>query len=225
MLRTKILRDVFSPADFDPKRRGSNVAANSERTARVEFVQKLIDFVAKNEHPTQGCVASKLAAGLDPAKTNELLQNLARVALCKLNERQRTLTATRPTRPAQQQQQSPPPQPQLPSVRVSSGQSRTSVQRPKEGSSGFSSRKTSVQDSSEVREEPRDIINKLALQSEPQLQRVAITEDNNNNKTDQLECLRMNLKKLRPKLEDITKIEQHLVEKLQVSLRKLEALA
>lgn len=52
---------------------------------KVEFIQKLIDFVARNDHPVVGCVASKVVAGLDPNKTLELLQGLASITQRKLS--------------------------------------------------------------------------------------------------------------------------------------------
>lgn len=74
---TRILRDEFNQTDFDPKKQW-------DKRAKAQFVQKLIDFAANNKLPVIGCVASKVVAGLEPNKTNELLQSLARVALRKL---------------------------------------------------------------------------------------------------------------------------------------------
>lgn len=52
---------------------------------KIDFVQKLIDFSANNEQPVVGCLAAKVVAGLEPNKTNELLQALARLAQRQLN--------------------------------------------------------------------------------------------------------------------------------------------
>lgn len=57
----------------------------------MEFVQKLINFAANNKQPVIGCVASKIVAGLEPNKTNELLQSIARICQAKLS----TLSAAR----------------------------------------------------------------------------------------------------------------------------------
>lgn len=49
----------------------------------MEFIQKLIDYAANNKQPVTNCVASRIVAGLEPNKTNELLQALARIATAK----------------------------------------------------------------------------------------------------------------------------------------------
>lgn len=59
--------------DFDEKRSWT-------KQMKVDFVQKLIDFSANNKQPVVGCLAAKVVAGLEPNKTNELLQALARLA-------------------------------------------------------------------------------------------------------------------------------------------------
>lgn len=78
---TRVLRDVFNPADFD------RVKRTWDKRLKVEFIQRLIDHLAKNEQPVVGCVAAKVIAGLEPNKTNELLQALARLARARLSGR------------------------------------------------------------------------------------------------------------------------------------------
>ena len=43
---------------------------------KVSFVQTFIDFVAHTKQLVTGCVASKVVAGLEPNKTDELLSLL-----------------------------------------------------------------------------------------------------------------------------------------------------
>lgn len=75
---TRILRDVFKPADFDTKHR------QWDRHLKTEFIQRLIDYAARNNFPVTSCVAAKVVAGLEPNKTLELLQALAKIAKQKL---------------------------------------------------------------------------------------------------------------------------------------------
>lgn len=84
---TRILRDVFNPKDFEIGHQTTKKRQTSQdiKKAKVEFVQKLINFAANNEQPVIGCVASKILAGLEPNKTNELLQSLARICQAKLS--------------------------------------------------------------------------------------------------------------------------------------------
>lgn len=82
---TRILRDVFTPADLAPlsSTDGKSVKKNWDRRAKGQFFQKLIDFVADNGQTVAFCSAPKMAAGLDASKINELLQVVARVASIK----------------------------------------------------------------------------------------------------------------------------------------------
>jgi hypothetical protein len=99
------LRNVFNPSDFETE----NKAWDKRR--KCEFVQRLIDFAANHKQPVVGCVADKLVAGLEPSKTNELLQSLAKIAQARLNgqdghpSRPRTFTrrASGSTSPPKQQ--------------------------------------------------------------------------------------------------------------------------
>lgn len=227
MSKTRILRDVFGPADLDPKRRGSRsaaaaAAASSQRYARVEFVQKLVDFVAKNNHPTQGCVASKIAAGSDPVKTNELLQNLVRVALQKLNERQRTATTMGRQSHLQQQATERTPANRKRSTAPPSG----GGQRARQGSGGAQkvAADLAVSRENSISEE-KSSDDRLSLDVEERAKsptkasipvvgsRIAEDQEEEN-----FETLRKSLKKLRSIMEDLAEVEQNLVEKLQTSL-------
>lgn len=51
----------------------------------MDFIQKLIDFVANNKLAVTNCLASRVLAGLEPNKTNELLQALAKLAIARRN--------------------------------------------------------------------------------------------------------------------------------------------
>lgn len=73
------MRDVFNPSDFDTEKR------IWDKRMKTEFIQRLIDHTAKNERPVVGCVAAKVIAGLEPNKTNELLQALASLAQVRLS--------------------------------------------------------------------------------------------------------------------------------------------
>ena len=97
------MRDVFNPNEFGGENNGNQVKSKqpkllNEKQAKVEFVQKLIDFVARNKQPVVGCVAAKIVACVEPNKSNELLQALGKVALAKQAQtssgggRQRTFT-------------------------------------------------------------------------------------------------------------------------------------
>lgn len=85
---TRTLRDAFNANELQRR--------NWDRRAKVEFVQRLIDYVAANQQPVANCAASRVVAGLEPDKTNELLQALARVVRAKLSSRRgRAQTFTR----------------------------------------------------------------------------------------------------------------------------------
>lgn len=91
---------MFNPADFDTEKR------TWDKRMKTDFIQRLIDHAAKNGQPVVGCVAAKVVAGLEPNKTNELIQALANIARVRLsgqdalNIRPRTFTrppgATKP---------------------------------------------------------------------------------------------------------------------------------
>lgn len=71
---------------------------------KVDFVQRLIDFAANHKQPVVGCLAAKVVAGLEPNKSNELLQALARIAHARLSGQGaaasgRPRTFTKPTGP------------------------------------------------------------------------------------------------------------------------------
>jgi len=78
-----------------------------DKRAKLAFVQRLIDHTARNGLCVVGCVAEKVISGLEPNKTNELLQALARLAKAKSSGivssdgRARTFTRTSAT-PASQ---------------------------------------------------------------------------------------------------------------------------
>lgn len=93
----RILRDVFSPGDFANK-------SAPDRKFKVNFCQRLIDFVAANGQPIASCPAVRVAAGSEPDKTHELLQALARLAQSRVqarNERRPRTFTRNPTSPAQ----------------------------------------------------------------------------------------------------------------------------
>ena len=108
------MRDVFNPSDFDTEKKVW------DKKMRSEFIQRLIDQTARRGVPVVGCVAAKTIAGIEPNKTNELLQALARLAQAKLSGqdapvgRPRTFTrnsvssinAQKPTRNVQTKQAS-----------------------------------------------------------------------------------------------------------------------
>lgn len=201
MAKTRILRDVFSPVDLDPNRRCS------DRHARVEFVQKLIDFVAKNKHPAQGCVASKIVAGSDAAKTNELLQNLAKVALLKLQERSRAasksraqpvrdVSATKQRLSASQQKPVPKDSPRRSSSRKSSEVQQQQQQQPKELDA-----REQVAHPARVEQATEEVTAKLLDKSEAE---------------NSAEDLVVELKNLGPKLEELAELDRCLRQKLQV---------
>lgn len=73
---TKLLKELTGPIEMEAKRRAK---IGWDRRAKVELAQQLIDFLANNKQQVSRCSASKLAAGFEPNKTNELLQALARV--------------------------------------------------------------------------------------------------------------------------------------------------
>lgn len=91
---TRTLRNVFNPSDFDTE------SKSWDKRRKTEFIQRLIDFAANHKQPVVGCVAAKLVAGLEPSKTNELLQSLAKIAQARLsgqeaNDPKRPRTFTR----------------------------------------------------------------------------------------------------------------------------------
>lgn len=71
-----MLKELAGKLDFEAKRRAQ---VGWDRRAKEAFVQQLIDFVANNKQQVTRCVASKVIAGQEPNKTNELLQALARL--------------------------------------------------------------------------------------------------------------------------------------------------
>lgn len=75
---TRTLRNVFNPSDFDTQTK------SWDKRMRTNFIQRLIDFAANHKEPVVGCVAAKLVAGLEPAKSNELLQALAKIAQARV---------------------------------------------------------------------------------------------------------------------------------------------
>lgn len=81
IVETRILRDVFKPSDLDG-------CSSWDRSAKCNFLQRLIDYAANNKQPVASLIASRLLAGLEPNKTNELLQSLGRIAQLKVGERQ-----------------------------------------------------------------------------------------------------------------------------------------
>lgn len=61
-----------------------------ERRARVLLIQALIDYVGRQGEPVLQCSASRLLAGAQPDKANELLASLARVFLARRQRRHQT---------------------------------------------------------------------------------------------------------------------------------------
>lgn len=128
-----MLRDVYNANDFESQATNKpNLTADKLKLRRVQFVQKLINFVANNEQPVVGCVAAKLVSGLEPTKCNELLQALARLGHKRVSGQQQqrgsltTGSATVRQRTFTRASAAPPPQTSQRQVRAT-GANRTSA--------------------------------------------------------------------------------------------------
>ncbi|KAG9508938.1 TRAF3-interacting protein 1 [Fragariocoptes setiger] len=82
----QVLVGMFSPAEL-------NTSSNLDKQAKIAFVQKLITFVNQNQNAQSDVKASKLVAGLEPDKTNGLLQALATIIVNKSSLEQLTPTS------------------------------------------------------------------------------------------------------------------------------------